>query len=261
MKELKKLSLKEEVDRQAQKIEEEVRNRDDLDDIKVSEDMETSLFNKIQEYEYDKRIKKVVHRSRKKRRLFLALAAVLILVCGSVITGTGSKSYWKVLWERVAGDEEANIINVEDMEAEKTDDADELQVFNEIHKELGIYPVRLIYIPKGMVFMGREIDQEQGRAIIFYKYNEQIIRYSMYMNDTDSSHGLIEPDQLTDEYQIKKENDITIDIKEYLIPNYDQKRYVAEFEYKDAQYQLIGSMEREEFNKIINNLFFYGEIA
>ena len=37
MKELKKLSLKEEVDRQAQKIEEEVRNRDDLDDIKVSE--------------------------------------------------------------------------------------------------------------------------------------------------------------------------------------------------------------------------------
>ena len=66
MKELKKLSLKEEVDRQAQKIEEEVRNRDDLDDIKVSEDMETSLFNKIQEYEYDKRIKKVVHRSKKK---------------------------------------------------------------------------------------------------------------------------------------------------------------------------------------------------
>ena len=65
MKELKKLSLKEEVDRQAQKIEEEVRNRDDLDDIKVSEDMETSLFNKIQEYEYDKRIKKVVHRSKK----------------------------------------------------------------------------------------------------------------------------------------------------------------------------------------------------
>ena len=134
MKKLKKLSLKEEVDKEAQEIEKEVESRDDLDDINVSEDMETSLFNKIQEYEYDKRVKKAVHRGRKKRRLFLALAAVLILVCGSVVTGTGSKSYWKVLWDRIAGDEEVNIINVENMESEKTQDADDIQVFNEIRK-------------------------------------------------------------------------------------------------------------------------------
>ena len=68
MKELKKLSLKEEVDKEAQEIEKQVESRKDLDDLKVSEDMETSLFNKIQEYEYDKRIKKVVHRNKKKRR-------------------------------------------------------------------------------------------------------------------------------------------------------------------------------------------------
>lgn len=261
MKELKKLSLKEEVDRQAQKIEEEVRNRDDLDDIKVSENMETSLFNKIQEYEYDKRIKKVVHRSRKKRRLFLALAAVLILVCGSVITGTGSKSYWKVLWERVAGDEEANIVNVEDMDAEETDDWDEVQVFNEIHKELGIYPVRLGYMPNGMVFTRHELEKEQRRAILFYKYNGQIIRYSMYMNDTDSSYGRTELDTLIDEYKIETEEDIAIDIKQYTVANYEQNRFVAEFEYRDAQYQLIGTMEKNEFDKIIKNLFFYDENA
>ncbi|MCF2569422.1 DUF4367 domain-containing protein [Mediterraneibacter glycyrrhizinilyticus] len=256
MKELKKLSLKEEVDRQAQKIEEEVRNRDDLDDIKVSEDMETSLFNKIQEYEYDKRIKKVVHRSRKKRRLFLALAAVLILVCGSVITGTGSKSYWKVLWERVAGDEEANIINVEDMEAEKTDDWDEVQVYNELHRELGIYPVRFGYMPEKLVFAGYEFDTEQRRAVLFYKYNDQIVRYSMYMNDADSSHGQIEPDWLIDEYSIRGETNTNIVIKEYDINESEKNRYVAEFEYKDAQYQLIACMEKEIFDKIIENLYF-----
>ena len=260
MKELKKLSLKEEVDRQAQKIEEEVRNRDDLDDIKVSEDMETSLFNKIQEYEYDKRIKKVVHRSRKKRRLFLALAAVLILVCGSVITGTGSKSYWKVLWERVAGDEEANIVNVEDMDAEETDDWDEVQVFNEIRKETGILPVRFGYIPKNMFFISYEIDKEQNRAILFYKYKGQIIQYSMYMNDADSSYGRTEIDTLIDEYQIELDNNIYVNIKEYAVNNY-KNRYVAEFEYMDAQYQLIGGLEKQEFNKIIQNLFFYDENA
>ncbi|HJA20049.1 MAG TPA: DUF4367 domain-containing protein [Candidatus Mediterraneibacter ornithocaccae] len=261
MKELKKLSLKEEVDRQAQKIEEEVRNRDDLDDIKVSENMETSLFNKIQEYEYDKRIKKVVHRSRKKRRLFLALAAVLILVCGSVITGTGSKSYWKVLMEQIAGDERASHIDVDEMESEETQDGDEIQIFNEIHKELGIYPVRLVYIPQGMVFIENEIDKKQGRAILFYEYEGQIIRYSMYMNGTDSSYGQTELDTLIDEYKIETEKDIDIDIKCYKVANFEQNRFVAEFEYRDAQYQLIGTMEKNEFDKIIKNLFFYDENA
>ena len=257
MKELKKLSLKEEVDRQAQKIEEEVRNRDDLDDIKVSEDMETSLFNKIQEYEYDKRIKKVVHRSRKKRRLFLALAAVLILVCGSVITGTGSKSYWKVLMEQIAGDERVSHIDVEEMESEETDDWDEVQVFNEIHRKLGIYPVRFGYMPEKLVFTGYEFDIEQRRAILFYKYNDQIVRYSMYMNDEDSSHGRTDTDELIDEYIIELENDVQVKIEEYKVVNKEMHRFVAEFEYQDAQYQLMGSMEKEEFDKIIKNLSFY----
>lgn len=260
MKELKKLSLKEEVDRQAQKIEEEVRNRDDLDDIKVSEDMETSLFNKIQEYEYDKRVKKAVHRSRKKRRLFLALAAVLILVCGSVITGTGSKSYWKVLWDRVAGDENANIINVEDMESEVTDDWNEIQVFNDIRKETGIFPVRFGYMPKKLLFTGYELDKEQNLAVIFYNYNDQIMQYLMYMNNTDSSYGQTEIDQLVSEYQIVVNNNV-IDIKEYTVVNQENNRYVAEFEYMDAQYQLTGLMEKEEFDKIIENLIFYDENA
>ena len=48
MKELKKLSLNEEVKREAEQIEKEVESRSDLDDIEVSGDMEASLFNKIQ---------------------------------------------------------------------------------------------------------------------------------------------------------------------------------------------------------------------
>ena len=259
MKKLKKLSLKEEVDKEAQEIEKEVGSRDDLDDINVSEDMETSLFNKIQEYEYDKRVKKAVHRGRKKRRLFLALAAVLILVCGSVITGTGSKSYWKVLWDRIAGDEEVNIINVENMESEKTQDADDIQVFNEIRKEIGISPVRLGYMPEDMLLIRYELDNVQNRAILFYEYDGQIIRYSMYMNNTDSSHGQTEIDQLIDEYYISIENNITVIIKEYEVENNKENRYVAEFGYMDAQYQLIAIMEKEEFNKIIENLYFSNE--
>lgn len=261
MKELKKLSLKEEVDREAQDIEKEVESRDDLDDIKVSEDMETSLFNKIQEYEYDKRVKKAVHRSKKKRRIFLALAAVLILVCGSVITGTGSKSYWKVLWERVAGDEKLSYVDVKNMDSQETEDLDEIQVFNEIRNETGIFPVRLGYMPKKMGFVGYELDKKQNRAVLFYKYNNQMIQYSMYMNNTESSYGQTELDQLINEYKVEINNKINIEVKEYSVANRENNRYIAEFEYMDAQYQLTGLMEKEEFDKIIENLIFYDENA
>ena len=254
MKELKKLSLKEEVDREAQEIEKEVESREDLDDIKVSDDMETSLFNKIQEYEYDKRIKKVVHRSKKKRRLFLALAAVLILVCGSVITGTGSKSYWKVLWDRVAGDEKANIINVEDMDTYETEDIDEIQVYKDINSKLGIVPLLLTYFPKNMFLSEYEIDEVQNRAVLLYKYNGQNIQYSMYMNDTDSSFGQIEIDNIIDEYDIKLENGIIFHVREYLLEESERTRFVAEAEYRDAQYQLIGVIDKGEFEKIIKNI-------
>ena len=47
-----------------------------------------------------------------------------------------------------------------------------------------------------------------------------------------------------------------IQIKEYEVKNKKEKRYIAEFECKDIQYQLKGIMEKEEFDKIIKNLFF-----
>lgn len=256
MKELKKLSLKEEVDKEAQRIEEEVRSRNDLDDITVSEDMETSLFNKIQDYEYDKRFKKTVRRKKKKYRIYFALAAVLILVCGSVMTGTGSKSYWKVLMDRIAGEEQATVINVENMDSQETKDLDEVQVFNEIRRELGISPVHFGYMPENMYLERYELEVEQKRAVLLYDYNDQTIQYTMYMNDTDSSHAQIEIDQLVDEYSMTVFDDIVVDVKEYSVTNFDNHRYVAEFEYVDAQYQLAGVMEKEEFEKIIKNLYF-----
>lgn len=257
MKELKKLSLKEELDREAEIIEEEVGKRHDLDDLTVSEEAETALFNKIQDYEYDKRFKKTVHRSRKKRRILLAVAAVLVLICGSVITGTGSKSYLKVLMERVWGDENLTNIDVENMDMQDTGDLDELQVFREIRKETGISPVHFVYMPKEMYLKEYELNAELGRAVLLYDYNGQTIRYTMYMNDTDSSHGRTDTDKLVDKYDIELESNVQVEIEEYEVVNKENHRFVAEFEYQNAQYQLMGLMEKGKFEKIINNLGFY----
>lgn len=256
MKRLKKLSLKKEIDREAESIEKEVKSRTDLEDLKVSEDMETSLFNKIQEYEYDKRYK-TVHRRKKKRYVVLALAAVLVLVFGSVMTGVGSKSYWKILWDRMIGEEEqVTFVEVENMETQETDDIDELQLFKTIREELGILPVRFGYMPNNMFIKDYELAFDQNKAVLLYDYNGQTIKYTMYMNDADSSFAQTELDKLTNEYQIETDEKVNIDVKEYQIDGSNNKRYVAEFEYMDAQYEIKGIIEKEELDKILKNLYF-----
>lgn len=255
MKELKKISLKEEVDREARKIEKEVRERKDLDDITVSEEMETSLFNKIQDYEYDRR-SKTVHRKKKKRYVVLAFAAVLVLVFGSVMTSVGSKSYWKVLWDRIAGDEDAQFINVEEMDVHETQDLDEVHIYKEIWNELGISTVRWGYFPENTYLKDYEIDKDQTKATFIYECNGEIIRYVMYMNDEDSSLGQIKTDRLIGEYQVETGEGISVSVKEYDIEDMEENRYAAEFEYDDAQYQIMGIIDEEEFTKIIENLIF-----
>ncbi|WP_072524379.1 DUF4367 domain-containing protein [Clostridium sp. Marseille-P3244] len=259
MKKLKKLSLKEEIDRETRQMEKEIESRKDLDDIKVTEEMEASLFNKIQEYEYDRRKKtekRTVRRRKKKRYIVLALAAVLILVFGSVMTGTGSKSYWKVLWERMTGEENLSHIDVEEMESRNTEDIDEVYAYKKIQEELGIVAVRFGYMPEGMYLTEYELDSEQRYATMLYQYAGKTLKYTMYMNDTDSSLGQTELDEVADEYTIDAYSDIKIDVKEYKVKGISEKRYVAEFEYMDAQYELKGQIEKEEFDKILKNLAF-----
>lgn len=207
MKKLKKLSLKKEIEREAEALEKEVSGRKDLDHITVSEDMEEALFQKIQDYEYEKRAK-VVYRKKKKSYAIIAVAAVFILVFGSVMTGVGSKSYWKVWWDRDVGDEKASVINVDDMNSQKTEDLDEVHIYKKIRSELGILPVRLVYSPEGMEIEKYELNTDLQKAMLLYKYKEQTVKYTMYMNNADSSFGEKETDKLTDEFLIISDNGV-----------------------------------------------------
>ena len=255
MKKLKKLSLENEMKKEAEQIEKKVREDRSLDDIKVSDEMEKELFNKIQDYEYDKRHKKVVRKKKKSKLVIGALAAVLILVCGSVMTSVGSKSYWKTLWNDSNGDEQNNGIDVENMESIETADIDEMEVDKKITKVMGVSLVKMQYKPKDMVLKRYIIDEEQRMAILFYQYGEEVIKYYMYTNSTDSSFGEKTVDQLLDEYEFQNGKH-SILVKQYEIKNSDEERYIAEFEYNDIHYQIKGSTEKEEFEKILENLFF-----
>ena len=175
MKEIKKLSLQEEIEREAREIEKEISNHPELDDIHVTEEMDDALLAKILAYEEEKEEEKsarqelegkknegdvefseelvpdlsvvkntdagtetVVYRRKKKRLLLVSLVAVLVLVLGAGMTSVGSKSYWKSLWDKLYGKESIQIINVEDMDEKTSIDGDDATAYREIDDALGI---------------------------------------------------------------------------------------------------------------------------
>lgn len=196
------------------------------------------------------------YRRKKRKYWVVSLAAVLVIVLGVGVNSVGSKSYLKVLWERVSGGVPVNVMNVEDMEEKYTEDVDEIAVYREIKEKLNIQPVRMFYKPNGMKLSDYKIYEEMLMVRLVYKYQDEIIRYILYVNDADSSWGEKEEDIKVEEYQIFV-NEIGISVEEYQVPNNLINRQVANFEYQGVHYQLTGVIEKSEFKKILENFYFF----
>ncbi len=142
------------------------------------------------------------------------------------------------------------------MEIQEIEDGDELTAYKEIKEKLNIQPVRMFYKPDGMKLSDYKIYEEMLMVRLVYKYQDEIIRYILYVNDADSSWGEKEEDIKVEEYQILV-NEIEISVEEYQVPNNLINRQVANFEYKGIHYQLTGVMEKSEFKKILENFYFF----
>ena len=204
MKKKNVLSLHEETEKEAAKIEKEILKDSKLEEIRVSDEMEKRLAEQIQAYEKTQsQKKKKVHRHSPlfRRRVMVAAAVLMIAAVATSVTAVGSKSYLKEIIEKFTGETgQASVINVEDMDTQTSESADETQVYREIEKELGIQSVRMEYKPKNMMLQRHIIDKIQKKAQVFYEYRGEVVSYSIYMNSEDSSLGQKESDEIVDEF-------------------------------------------------------------
>lgn len=264
---LKKLSLQKEIEQDVQQMEQEIANHPELEQIHVTEEMDAALLAKIQEYEAEKEKEKAIQNSReyektkvvryrkRKKRWIVAVAAVLVLVLGLGMTSMGSKSYWKELLDILIGEESARVINVEDMDTQKTADIDEIQICKEISEKLNRDIVWMRYKPERMEIESYEIDEDLQLARLFFRYKGELIRYSIYAGEEDSSWTEKEEDKIVTEY-IQNINDVEVKIKELEKPYQKDIRRSARFEYKGLYYEIKGIIEKEELEKILDNLYF-----
>ena len=112
------------------------------------------------------------------------------------------------------------------------------------------------YKPEDMYLQRYTLDEVQKRAQLFYEYKGEIVSYSIYVNNEDSSFGQKETDKIVDEFVIEN-NNRKIQVTEYNVSGYDTHRLIAEFEDYGMHYQLRAIMEKAEFKKILKNLEFY----
>ena len=262
MKKLRKLSLKEELEKEAAEIEKELAEDPELDNLEVSKELDDVIYAEIQRYEKEQEENKIkefplrTYKKKKRAKLLVALVAILVLVMGMSVSSVGSKSYMKELIEKFTGKSQVDVTNVKDMDSHDVEENDEMGAYQEIDNMLKEKSIRIWDMPKGMHFVSYRIDPNMQQADIYYEYKGKNIRYEIYMNRTDSSRGVTKEDEVIDKYELEVQGNI-INVEQRSTKETNTNVMTAEFEYNGVFYQLRGKLEKAEFNKILENLKFY----
>lgn len=193
-------------------------------------------------------------RKRKSLRVYVALAAVMIMVLAVSISSVGDgRSLMKTIKSMVGEREVVQVDSGEDnyvIEAENEEEA-----YQKIEKELGIKPVKLMTLPADAKFVKAELEKDLKVAELYYQINNENIVYVINEDQAKNSIGVSVEDKVIEDYVLEVQG-VLINIKGCEIASTKQKRYYASFDYKETKYFLSGVKEQEDFEKILNNLYF-----
>lgn len=194
---------------------------------------------------------------KRRKKVVIALAAALVAVLGLGITSFGDQGYVSETVNRILGGRKNVNINVaeEDNALEAENDQEE-KVFQEIKDEFGFDPVRIDYKPKEMKYVDELLDENLLTASIYYQYQGNLFTYTMAMSYQDFSFGFDIEDLIKQEY-VKKVDEVDIQITEYRVNTTNKEEFSAQFQYENVTYFLTGIIEKEEFEKILENLHFF----
>lgn len=220
-------------------------------ELKKKEDSADS--NHKQDEEKSDGNKKVV-RKRKSLRVYVALAAVMIMVLAVSISSVGDgRSLMKTIKSMVG---EREVVKVNSGEDNKVIEAEsEEEAYQKIKAEFNINPVKIIDLPLEAKFSKAIIEKELKMGELYYQYKGENIVYIVSEDQAKNSIGMDREDQVIEQYCIEVQG-INIEIKVCQLPETKKKRYFAHFNYEEGEYFLIGVMARYEFEEILKNLYF-----
>lgn len=195
-----------------------------------------------------------MHRKKRNIRRIVALAAVLILVMAVGMTSFGGPERMLQFVKSSVGGRQVSKVNSSDKN-KIIEEEDEEKAYEKIAEEFGIAPVRLWWYPENMEFENMILDTDIQVAEVDYLYKGKKIEYFVSASYGEVSWGYDNEDKKID-YYCERVKSTDIEVTEYETPETERNRYVAEFEYKKLHYCLSGELTKEEMENILKNLYF-----
>lgn len=244
-----------------QKIREREKRSEDMKRIdayaKLSEEDQEALRLGREMLKNQSEEKKIYTMRRKKRniRRIVALAAVLILVMAVGMTSIGGPERMLQFMKSSVGGRKVSQVDSSDKN-KVIEEEDEELAYEKIAEEFGIDPVRLIWRPKGMEFIKMELDTDIQVAELDYQYNKKRIEFFVSASYGEVAWGADSEDKKVEHYYYSQVKEANIEVTGYETPETGRNRYVAELEYNKVYYCLSGEMKKEEMENILKNLYF-----
>ncbi|RHN18152.1 DUF4367 domain-containing protein [Dorea formicigenerans] len=200
--------------------------------------------------------KKIYTMRRKKSniRRIVALAAVLILVMAVGMTSIGGPERMLQFVKSSVGGRQVSKVNSSDKN-KIIEEEDEELAYEDAEKEFGIGVVRILGKLDGMQFDKMTLDRDLQVAELSYDYKDGKIQFIISAAYGETAWGSDNEDIVIDNYFIKRK-ETTIEVKKYKMVEKSKDRFAAEFEYKDIHYCITGTINEIEIKKIIDNLYF-----
>ena len=243
-----------------EKIDEDLMAWADAEERRIMEDEElqnvTMPEEKLEDIhrEIRPRRRKTSLFGKTRRRMLIAVAAVMVLLLGMGIVGSTKKLYIPVIMQKERGDEVNT--KVENSESGYSE-YDEEAVCQEIEEKLGVLPVRFKYRPEGMVLTDYILDESSGEAILEYTVKNRILHVFIYEKNNDSSINSQKDGETLDEVLVESCG-LTVPVQQ-VEGSPTESYYVTTFEYLNTYYSISSNIVEEEFQKIIENILIKNE--
>lgn len=200
--------------------------------------------------------KKKVKRKKRSKKVYILVAAIAALSIGSGIVGVGTEYKWLQLGNKELTSDVTISVNSE-ADIVKSIEMDEKAAYEYAKEVLGMHIVQLekAGIEKLEYDSVHAFSDPLGVTLLYLYDNQSTIQYNVVQNKNKTSHFEMQTGTLEEEYEISVEG-VEITIQQYLETD-RSKTYNATFTYNNLFYSLTGTIDKEEFEEILNNLNFF----
>lgn len=198
--------------------------------------------------------RKKVRRKKKPLKMYLALAAVIVCVLAMGITSMGGPERIVRMVKQNVGDREVEKSSTSH-KIKMIEGEDEEKAYQEIGDVFNTDIVKIFVCLPGMSFDSVEFYEDKQMAELFYLYNKKTIVYCINAPYRKESWGIDFEDTVEEEH-FENINGCRVKVTKYKIDKEDLPKWVAKFEYNNIEYMLTGTMEKQDFEKILKNLIF-----